>query len=475
LSLFRKNSPKWLNYVSIGIIVGITAIVVFQASPARLYVFPEQDRTPPAVSITDPAYPPTLLSGNITLKGITNDSSGIEAISADAHTYPFNGTMPLKPANTPSLISEGNKSKWSVPFAFKKPGVYRIVVTVRDNANNLNYAETTVNVVPFKETSNVSDTNVSDTNVNPRIAFVRYTNTESAYSNNGFYDFYDKYGFPSPGKKITTDLNLLTVGTQPSTSEIIDTKKILNLTNTTALLPAGDAFSFWIPFIDHVRRAVPNGTVTIMRDEDIHDGHIFYPDNKTDAYDALLLFHNEYVTQQEYDNLRQFVRNGGTIVFIDPNVFYAEVLYDRSNHTITFVKGHDWEFDGKAARPSVSERWLNETKEWIGGNFLVSPININITFANNPFNYTHFEEQYVNNPKDKIIIDYGIKVPPIDKFTDPYFKAKKVATYSIEYGKGKVIMIGLYGQNLDKNEDFMKFFDKLITDQILANSTKQRR
>jgi len=468
LSLFRKNSPKWLNYVSIGIILGITSIVVFQASPARLFLFPAEDRTPPSVSIIDPAYPPTLLFGNITLKGITNDSSGIKAISADAHTYPFNGSMPLKPANTPSLIPEGNKSKWSVPFVFKKPGVYRIVITVRDNANNLNYAETTVNLVPLNLPSNVGGGHI-----NPRIAFVRYTNTESAYSNNGFYDFYDKYGFPNPGIKITTDINLLTVGTQPSTSEIIDTKKILDLTNITALLPAGDAFSFWIPFIDHVRKAVPNGTVTIMRDEDVHDGHIFYPDNRTNAYDALLLFHNEYVTQKEYDNMRQFVKNGGTALFIDPNIFYAEVSYDRNNHTITLVKGHDWKFDGKAASPDVSERWYNETKEWAGGNFLVSPININITFANNPFNYTHFEEQFVNNPNDKIMIDYGAKFPPVDKFTDAYFKGKMVATYSMEYGKGKVIMIGLYGQNLDKNEVFMKFFDKLITNQLLSSSFKQ--
>jgi len=466
LSLFRKNSPKWLNYVSVGIIVGITAIVVIQASPTRLYVFPEEDRTPPSVSIINPAYPPTLLSGNITLKGITNDSSGIEAISADAHTYPFNGSMPIKPAKTPSLILEGSKSKWSVPFAFKKPGVYRIVVTVRDNANNLAYAETTVNVVPLNETSNVGGAHA-----NPRIAFVRYTNTESAYRDKGFYDFYYKYGFPPPGKKITTDLNLLTVGTIPSTSEIIEKNNLFKLTNTTALLPAGKEFRFWIPFVEHVKKAVPNSTVTIMRDEDVHDGHIFYPDNKSNAYDALLLFHNEYVTLQEYDNLRQFVKNGGTIFFIDSNILYAEVSYDRNNHTLTLVKGHDWKFDGKAAQNDVQERWYNETKEWVGGNFLATEINHNITFANNPFNYTHFEEQFVNNPKDKIIIDYGVKFPP-DFYKNPSIKKVKVATYSLDSGNGRVIMLGLTGHNLANNQAFLHFFDNLITNQVLANSTK---
>ena len=76
----------------------------------------------------------------------------------------------------------------------------------------------------------------------------------------------------------------------------------------------------------------------------------------------------------------------------------------------------------KLARRSVQERWYNETKEWVGGNYLISEINDRISFTNNPFNYftnnafnyTHFEEQFVNNPKAKIIIDYGIKFPPED-------------------------------------------------------------
>jgi hypothetical protein len=76
---------------------------------------------------------------------------------------------------------------------------------------------------------------------------------------------------------------------------------------------------FWLHFIDHVKKAVPNAIVTVMRDEDVHDGHIFNTDNnKTNAYDILLLFHNEYVTQNQYNNLKQFVSNGGTIVLLIP-------------------------------------------------------------------------------------------------------------------------------------------------------------
>ena len=58
-------------------------------------------------------------------------------------------------------------------------------------------------------------------------------------------------------------------------------------------------------------------------------------------YDILILGHQEYVTQKEYDNLKQFVSNGGILILLDGNVFYAEVNYFDNNNTISLVKGHD--------------------------------------------------------------------------------------------------------------------------------------
>ena len=161
---------------------------------------------------------------------------------------------------------------------------------------------------------------------------------------------------------------------------------------------------------------------------------------------------------------------------MDANVFYAEVRYDKDRHMITLVKGHSWEFDGKAARRSVQERWYNETKDWVGSNYLLSDIKNRISFTNNPFNYfadnafnnTHSEERYVNNPKAKIIMDYGIKIKPTDNQSDPYFTGKKVATYVLEYGNGKVIMLGLSGTFLSTNERFMWFFDNGILPKALC-------
>ena len=59
------------------------------------------------------------------------------------------------------------------------------------------------------------------------------------------------------------------------------------------------------------------------------------------------------------------------IVFLDGNVFYAQVAYNKNMHTVTLVKGHDWEFNGTAATKSVHERYFNETKQWVGSNFFV--------------------------------------------------------------------------------------------------------
>jgi hypothetical protein len=80
-----------------------------------------------------------------------------------------------------------------------------------------------------------------------------------------------------------------------------------------------------------------------ITDADADQGKIFNADG-TNAYDVLLLFHNEYVTRAEYDNFKKFVTNGVTIVFGDGNVLYAEVAYHKNNNTISLVSGYNWNF-----------------------------------------------------------------------------------------------------------------------------------
>src|SRR4029078_10761322 len=83
-------------------------------------------------------------------------------------------------------------------------------------------------------------------------------------------------------------------------------------------------------------------------------------------------------------------------------------------------------------------------------------------------NYTHFEEQYVNNPNAKIIIDYGVKFSTTDYFKDPSILKKKVATYLLAYGKGKVIVTGLSARLLVDDEQFIRFFENGILPNALC-------
>ena len=167
------------------------------------------------------------------------------------------------------------------------------------------------------------------------------------------------------------------------------------------------------------------------------------------AYDVIILGHQEYVTQSEYDNLKHFVANGGTLVI------YAEVKYDRTTNSLTLVKGHGWAFNGQSAWRSVAERWAKETSQWIGSNYLC--YSCDIRFSNDPFEYRHHEEQYITNPKDLILIDYKALVSNYSKTIKP-----TIAAYELNYQKGKVIAFGIYSEDIIFNSRFDKYFHSLV-------------
>jgi hypothetical protein len=306
-----------------------------------------------------------------------------------------------------------------------------------------------------------------------RIAIVNPTFTDAAYGPNAFYIFYEKYDrsglydqiLPT-SINVTTDLNMLTAKLDEPVW--IDSLTSADMAKNMSMFSRIDPDNRQIVILaDRLENELlPNQSqVTVINDEDVHNGYIFGEINESNAYDVLVLNHDEYVTQEMYDNYKKFVQNGGSMIFLDGNVFYAEVQYDPINNTITLVEGHDWEFDSskKVARPGLHERYFDENREWVGSNFLLSDINDNITFANNPFNYTHFEDNFVNNPNVSIIIDYEARIPA----TNP-FSGATVATYELPVGKGKVIMMGIYGQNLikDNNQKFLEFFDDLLLTSI---------
>jgi peptidoglycan/xylan/chitin deacetylase (PgdA/CDA1 family) len=278
----------------------------------------------------------------------------------------------------------------------------------------------------------------------PRVAFVQSTFTDAAY-NNAFYLFYSKYNSLHVQTNVTTDVNLLT-GVIPNDTSPKSSRIYVNrLINT--LKPVLSEFPL----------------VSVLKDEDIDRGSIFFT-NGTNLYDVLVLGHEEYVTQKEYDNLKRFVSNGGTIIFINSNMFYGEVSYNKDKNTVTLLKGHSWEYDtikNIATRSTINERWFSENREWVGSNTWLNSHVLKIYFDKNPFNYAHFEENYVNNPKDEIILDYNA--------TDPRNKqSPTIATYVLHYHKGKVIVLGVYGYAILDNDKFIQFLEQLLLNQPIT-------
>jgi hypothetical protein len=394
---------------------------------------------------------------------ITLELTSITVINSDAS----------KPALA-QLQQEQNNNKQSA---------LSIVGSVRENGHNLtatNRPPLNANSTYYTFTKNRSEVSTPENNSHTnefgkgvKIALINPTFTSAAY-NDSFYIFYKKHSNTPRGVNVTSDLNLLS-------STVINNKKELS-----------SSVSTMVYLLKNIKWVNSQPNITLLTDADVDNAAIFEKNNNKNngnngsssnttnnigssgrigssssissnsntknainAYNVIILGHQEYVTQNEYDNLKQFVANGGTMIILDGNVFYAQVRYDNDTQTITLVKGHGWAFNGKSAWKSVSERWAKETSEWVGSNYLC--YSCDITFANDPFEYRHHEEQYITNPHDIILMnynaslsDYPIQIRPV------------IATYELNYQKGKVISLGIYSDDIISNGRFDRFFDSLL-------------
>jgi aspartate carbamoyltransferase regulatory subunit len=271
------------------------------------------------------------------------------------------------------------------------------------------------------------------------IALVAPTFTAAAYEHNSFYTFYNLYARTSMTTNVTSNLNLLS-------------HKITNNDMLRASL-------VMLKLVDNLKLINPNSHITILTDADVDNGSLFNNSNRSNnknIYDVAILGHQEYVTQQEYDNLKKFVTNGGTMVLLDGNVFYAEVKYDPHTKTESLVKGHWWAFNGKSAWRSIGERWAQETSQWVGSNYLC--YRCISAFGNDPFEYSPHEEQYISNHNDSILLNYDAEIGKTKIDT----KQPTIAAYELNYQKGKVVALGIFSDDVIDNATFNKFFNNLI-------------
>ena len=291
-----------------------------------------------------------------------------------------------------------------------------------------------------------------------RIALVEPTFTAAAY-NNSFYVFYQKYSHVPANTNITNDLSLLS-------------SKVIKYPTITPTTKVHSAFAM-LSLLKNFKLISPDSNITVLTDADVDNGSIFENrggsvDTNSNAYDVIILGHQEYVTQQEYNYLKDFVSNGGTMFLLDGNVFYAQVKFDRNTDTVTLVKGHGWAFNGKSAWKGVAERWAKETSEWVGSNYLC--YSCDITFANDPWEYQHHEEQYITNHNDKILMNYNAS---LSHYPIPSLRPV-IATYELNYQKGKVISLGIYSDDIITNERFDKYLENLVLEYSAQKQLQQQ-
>jgi len=129
-------------------------------------------------------------------------------------------------------------------------------------------------------------------------AFIYPIFTQAAYSQNGFYDYYNK----------KCDSKCLTV---PIPNEI---KGIYSSSITGAFVLAHLGYS-------------QLNDIDVDKNPDI-----------LKQYKRVIVLHNEYVTKKEFDA----ITGHANVVYLYPNALYAEVKTDYDTDTITLVRGHGY-------------------------------------------------------------------------------------------------------------------------------------
>ena len=81
------------------------------------------------------------------------------------------------------------------------------------------------------------------------------------------------------------------------------------------MTPSSSASGFaMIYLLGNLKWISPDSKISFLTDQDVDGGSIFQGDG-SNAFDVVILGHQEYVTQKEYDNLKQFVAEGGTMIY----------------------------------------------------------------------------------------------------------------------------------------------------------------
>lgn len=90
-------------------------------------------------------------------------------------------------------------------------------------------------------------------------------------------------------------------------------------------------------------------------------------------YNKIIVLHNEYVTQKEFDAITTHPH----VIYLYPNALYGKIVVNYEQNTITLLRGHtypdptikngfDWEYDNSQFEHDICNNWkFNEIKNGI--------------------------------------------------------------------------------------------------------------
>jgi hypothetical protein len=271
----------------------------------------------------------------------------------------------------------------------------------------------------------------------------------SQYPTGSFYAFYKKYHTVTGN--ITSNLDWLS------------TRVKSGMTFDSGWGRTYSLYSFLVSQAARSCGLIVGRNLRVITDINVTDGALF-KSNGSRAFDAVIIGHQEYVTQAEYTQLRSFVASGGRLIAMSANIFYARVAYDPATGFETFVIGHGWAFNGRSAWHSKAVPFDRNSSGWFGSVFCcfhrfqytgavvntTNPVGSELwLYFGSPLflDYASHEENAIGNfTRTSIVATFARQSGLV------------VASYIHRYGKGAVFCLCVFGEDTIGYDRTAQFF-----------------
>ena len=289
--------------------------------------------------------------------------------------------------------------------------------------------------------------------LNASVAVIKpvFTSTPySQYPSGSFYAFYKKYTHAAGN--ITTNLGWLSTSVKFGMSYLNGwghTFPLFQFLSSPSAISCG---------------LVLGKNLAVISDINVTQGALFNPDGSR-RFDAVVIGHQEYVTQAEYDQLRLFVASGGRLVAMSSNMFYARVDYAPSTLLETFVVGHGgYNFNGRTAWFGNAAPFARNSSGWLGSNYCCfhrfnytggvvdasnpvgSMLKQYVGGALAPAYRTHEENAVANLTRTSIVATFTRQSGLV------------VASYIHQYGRGAVFCLCIFGEDFIASDPSTQYF-----------------